>query len=176
MNFEESPELLLEDDKSSEEELDTKLDLKDCLRAFANSETSDWFCARCQVARAAHKTLRVVRAPHTLIVSLKRFLFFGNKSHKIKDEISFHETLDLTLLLEEKLEYRLRAVVLHSGSSVSSGHYSAFVRDGHQWLLCNDDAVSAEEPAEGDSRAYILFYSREDATIDAILSPVDSSI
>ena len=154
-------EQLSNPETTNEREESRVLDLSDCLRAFMATDTSEWFCAHCRTQRAAHKTLRVTRAPNHLIISLKRFLFFDNKSHKISEKVRFAPQLDLKPLCDSPLNYRLRAVVLHSGNTVSSGHYSALVWDDNQWLLCNDDAVHCQQPEEDDSRAYILFYSRE---------------
>ena len=175
-NFQEMQEKDIKEEEKSREE--PELELSDCLKAFSATETSEWFCANCQCLRSAKKSLCVVRAPNTLVVSLKRFHFWGNKSHKIKDCVKFpvKESLDARLLGCHDNQYRLRALVLHSGATVSSGHYSAFVWDDNRWLLCNDDAVTLEEPSETDSRAYILFYCLEEVTIDAILSTIESSI
>ena len=66
--------------------------------------------------------------------------------------------------------YWLQAVVLHSGASCHSGHYTAAVRAGDQWMHCNDENVHllpdsalrdllSPLPTSAAS-PYILFYCR----------------
>ena len=60
--------------------------------------------------------------------------------------------------------YALCGVLVHSGHSVSSGHYTSFVRagaGGGLWHCCDDDHVSqVSERVVLAQRAYILFYVR----------------
>eukprot|EP00438_Fugacium_kawagutii_P000633 Skav224355 [mRNA] locus=scaffold2411:393573:393821:- [translate_table: standard] len=62
-------------------------------------------------------------------------------------------------------QYRLHAVVNHSGSS-SFGHYTAYCKVGEEehdrrWYFFKDAAVSAARESDVVSRhAYILFYER----------------
>jgi ubiquitin C-terminal hydrolase len=70
--------------------------------------------------------------------------------------------------------YRLRAVVRHSGSGLSSGHYIADVLVGDSWFRFNDETVERIQRSARSSRrassldvapdgpcAYILFYERQ---------------
>jgi len=41
-----------------------------------------------------------------------------------------------------QVRYELQAVVNHHGNDVSSGHYTATVKYGNSWLLCDDTQVS----------------------------------
>ena len=60
--------------------------------------------------------------------------------------------------------YSLSGVLVHSGHSVSSGHYTCFVKAGNGlWHGCDDDHVSqVSERVVLAQRAYILFYVRSD--------------
>ena len=60
--------------------------------------------------------------------------------------------------------FSLSGVLVHSGHSVSSGHYTCFVRAGNGlWHGCDDDHVSqVSERVVLAQRAYILFYVRSD--------------
>jgi len=40
------------------------------------------------------------------------------------------------------VHYQLRAVLCHLGTTADSGHYIAVVRDGAQWLVCDDTQVT----------------------------------
>lgn len=57
--------------------------------------------------------------------------------------------------------YELRAVLVHIGSTLLSGHYLAYVRVTSGWL-CLDDA-SVTRASEGEvhaESAYMLFYEQ----------------
>ena len=62
----------------------------------------------------------------------------------------------------DQTRFALCGVLVHSGHSVSSGHYTCFVRAGSGlWHGCDDDHVSqVSERVVLAQRAYILFYVR----------------
>ncbi|CCH43508.1 Ubiquitin carboxyl-terminal hydrolase [Wickerhamomyces ciferrii] len=41
----------------------------------------------------------------------------------------------------ESSEYKLKAVICHKGSQVTSGHYVAFIKKQEKWILFNDEKV-----------------------------------
>ena len=146
------------------------LTLDQCFNSFIQNESleTEIFCEKCRQMTKSLRRLSVERAPSTLIVHLKRFLFFDNKCHKITDKISFPEELDLKPILSDDksggdsaVRYHLLALVLHNGSS-NNGHYLAQIRAHDRWYLCDDHRVSEQTPDLDDSRAYILFYLRQD--------------
>ncbi len=59
----------------------------------------------------------------------------------------FREHLSLKRILSEhspdknNSEYKLYAVIVHYGRTIFGGHYVAFVREGDEWLLCDDEKV-----------------------------------
>lgn len=52
--------------------------------------------------------------------------------------------VDESNLTAEECEYRLKAVIVHSGTS-KSGHYYSFVRVGEEWYKFNDQTVTRME-------------------------------
>lgn len=82
------------------------------------------------------------------------------------------ELLDPTMFnVAFTTKYQLRSVISHSGSTLSSGHYTSFVKVGEhesgKWYACNDADVSeVSSSVIGDTEAYILFYSRADCEKD----------
>lgn len=146
--------------------------LDDCIRAFHESEILDednpWFCPSCQSNQKAKKSLSIWRAPETLMVYLKRFIFHDMMPVKVDDPVSFPlQGLDLSgytqgpLPGDGSLIYDLDSVVCHHGG-VNAGHYTSFVKHfpTGKWLYFNDSTVTVAEPSANDERAYVLFYRR----------------
>ncbi|VVB02454.1 unnamed protein product [Arabis nemorensis] len=157
-----------------EETMDISLDIshsdsvKESLQMFFEREILDdnnkFTCAKCNQVVKATKQLSLLEAPNVLVIHLKRF---DNVSNKIEKPIAFDKILVLSSFLDEaskdhQAEYELFGVILHSGSTLESGHYCAYVKDSlDQWYCCDDMLVSLST-LQGVSleEAYILFYSR----------------
>jgi ubiquitin C-terminal hydrolase len=106
------------------------------------------------------------------MVSLVRFKYEDGGLTKILRDISFGESMELTLQSKELVEYSLFAVIFHSGRSAAFGHYYCFAKENGAWQLFNDSMVqratfsqitntSREFPSECP---YILCYRRTDST------------
>ncbi|XP_071798526.1 uncharacterized protein [Asterias amurensis] len=179
------------DDKSVMEiASNNPLTLRDCFKAFTESEDLDehnpWFCPKCCKPQCARKTIAVCRYPDTLIVYLKRFVFHQFTSTKLENKVTFPvEGLDMSDFLcpgvssdELSLVYDLQSCVCHFGG-VNAGHYTCYVHNpySNQWQYCNDETVTQQDPADSDSSSvYILFYQRRGLPIDFTpLSPSEPS-
>ena len=54
------------------------------------------------------------------------------------------------------VNYRLKAVIIHLGKSVHSGHYVAYVRHNDDWVLFNDEKVTKSlHPVLGKGYVYL---------------------
>lgn len=67
----------------------------------------------------------------------------------------------------EHAAYTLYAAVIHSGTTLDSGHYYTLAKDNDHWYLYNDDSVMDSDESEledvtSDATPYILFYRRND--------------
>lgn len=60
--------------------------------------------------------------------------------------------------------HRLVAMINHHGSTMNSGHYTAFVRDvtSGVWYLVDDSIVTrASEQVSAGTDAYVLLYEKQ---------------
>ncbi|KAL5633376.1 hypothetical protein ACGC1H_003762 [Rhizoctonia solani] len=167
----------------------TKLSLDECIKALVGREVMDnedaWHCPRCKTARRAAKQLTFSRMPPVLVIHLKRFSFKGPFTDKLETLVEFPlKDLDLTNYMpppltpnmdKEGLEnfspqdpraqippykYELYGVANHFGS-LSSGHYTSFVKSRGKWMYCDDSRITPADPKEVVGKpAYILFYKR----------------
>ena len=57
--------------------------------------------------------------------------------------------------------YYINSIVRHMGTSVTSGHYTTYVKRGDWWYYCNDANISKVNVLPNPSGdAYLLLYSR----------------
>ena len=62
--------------------------------------------------------------------------------------------------------YKLCGVVLHLGTSVTSGHYIAFIKWGQFWFTCHDSVIRKVDFPPGPSgNEYLLFYTKDPVTL-----------
>lgn len=134
-----------------------------------------FFCDACNTLQEAHKSLHVKRAPHVLVLHLKRFKFVDRYNcHK---KLTSHVAFPFDLRLPEAgghCRYSLLAVVVHRGGGPNSGHYFSYVRSESNWLVFNDERIdlvdratiqatfgkTRETTGATTSTAYILVYER----------------
>ncbi|CAK0812062.1 unnamed protein product [Prorocentrum cordatum] len=149
--------------------------LQDCLEAFTRrEELAEEDRVRCEKTGNVERSLKKLdlwTAPECLIIHLKRF---GSDQaygplEKVDTFVDAPLDLDLTPWVlgpsdEKQFQYRLYAVVNHSGT-LRYGHYTAYGRVGEgpdrQWFHFNDSSVTkADESKVVSQEAYILFYER----------------
>jgi len=152
--------------------------LEDCLSRFVDIEElvdSDmYFCSNCKVRQKSTKRFWIRRLPNVLCLHLKRFRWSNYLRTKLDQYVQFPLTsLDMSGYLLKNLHgtrgssgstlYDLAAVIVHHGSGVGSGHYTAFAKKDSQWYHFNDSIVKPiEESMVAKCKAYILFYTRQD--------------
>jgi len=138
---------------------------------------SEYKCAKCRKStQTISRKSSLIELPETLVITLKRFRYEGNRGFKVSTHVVFPmEELDLGQFLavdamyEKKncsTRYYLGGVVCHKGS-LSSGHYIAYVRipiahsNLSDWYELDDACVrpiSSNEVESASSQAYVLVY------------------
>eukprot|EP00952_Eustigmatos_sp_NYUAD-ZCMA_P014685 57025-Eustigmatos_ZCMA.PRE.1 len=88
------------------------------------------------------------------------------RSGKNSRHVGFDAELALPLHGGEQAVYELQSVIVHSGASVSNGHYICFARTTDQeWHEANDEKVTrATWQTVRASEAYVLVYRRTTTT------------
>ncbi|KAL7123635.1 hypothetical protein ACP275_01G118000 [Erythranthe tilingii] len=150
-------------------------DLVTALQSFTKVEKIDdpedkVTCENCKELVSVEKQLSFDKAPSVAVFHLKRFENDGCWVQKIDKHVAFPLELDLLPFIDSgktndaDLKYVLYAVIVHIGSTPTSGHYYCFIRlspnvwckfDDSRVVLVHEDYVLSQE-------AYILFYAKED--------------
>nr|XP_048723230.1 ubiquitin carboxyl-terminal hydrolase 3 isoform X5 [Caretta caretta] len=145
--------------------------LRDCLRSFTDLEELDetelYMCHKCKKKQKSTKKFWIQKLPKVLCLHLKRFHWTEYLRNKVDTYVEFPlRDLDMKCyLLEpensgpESCLYDLAAVVVHHGSGVGSGHYTAYATHEGRWFHFNDSTVTlTDEETVVKAKAYILFY------------------
>uniref|UniRef100_A0A4W3HY91 Ubiquitin carboxyl-terminal hydrolase n=1 Tax=Callorhinchus milii TaxID=7868 RepID=A0A4W3HY91_CALMI len=145
--------------------------LRDCLRSFTDLEELDetelYMCHKCKKRQKSTKKFWIQKLPKVLCLHLKRFHWTAYLRNKIDTYVEFPlRGLDMKCFLLEPENsgpdsclYDLAAVVVHHGSGVGSGHYTAYATHEGRWFHFNDSTVTlTEEETVVKAKAYILFY------------------
>ena len=150
-------------------------------------------CESCGRLARARKQFRIATPPRVLTIHLKRFSFDSSgAAKKIAGAVAFEQSMDLSPFMmqgsSEAAHYRIRSILVHEGSSTSSGHYYAYAntvsvgglnaqprgsfgkldsggssgdstRDA--WWLLNDHSVRrVQDQVAMGAAAYILVYEK----------------
>ncbi|XP_025199944.1 ubiquitin carboxyl-terminal hydrolase 36 isoform X2 [Melanaphis sacchari] len=151
--------------------------VNDALDNYFEKEPLDesYVCERCRRQVAATKKFSIERAPNVLCIQLKRYSvgmggFSGNKNSKA---IQINERLDLSSYQFDRhnlkidvrpLRYRLVSMVIHYGSSLNSGHYTALgLTPSGSYYYFNDSNVYQTnfKNYSTSNDSYIIFYELE---------------
>nr|BAE36525.1 unnamed protein product [Mus musculus] len=154
--------------------------LRDCLRSFTDLEELDetelYMCHKCKKKQKSTKKFWIQKLPKALCLHLKRFHWTAYLRNKVDTYVQFPlRGLDMKCYLLEPENsgpdsclYDLAAVVVHHGSGVGSGHYTAYAVHEGRWFHFNDSTVTVtDEETVGKAKAYILFYVERQARAGA---------
>ncbi|KAG0370867.1 Ubiquitin carboxyl-terminal hydrolase 48 [Gamsiella multidivaricata] len=136
----------------------------DCLEEFVEPEelsgTDRYSCSTCGSLQDASRVIKIDKLPNVLNIQLMRFIYDNVMwtKRKSKDTIRFPETIDFSELLRSNtsVKYELSAVLVHSGPSAHSGHFSAHVldRESNKWFVLNDEEVAEFQGTKFDPEDY----------------------
>uniref|UniRef100_A0AAQ5XJ29 Ubiquitin carboxyl-terminal hydrolase n=1 Tax=Amphiprion ocellaris TaxID=80972 RepID=A0AAQ5XJ29_AMPOC len=157
--------------RSKDQEPGPTCTLRDCLRSFTDLEELDetelYYCHKCKKRQKSTKKFWIQKLPKVLCLHLKRFHWTAFLRNKVDTYVEFPlKGLDMRgYLLEPENSfpgsclYDLAAVVVHHGSGVGSGHYTAYGSHEGRWYHFNDSTVTlTNEDTVRKAKAYILFY------------------
>ncbi|CAH3177999.1 unnamed protein product, partial [Porites evermanni] len=61
------------------------------------------------------------------------------------------------------VSYQLKAVIVHEGTKISSGHYICYFKRGDEWYYSSDATIRQSSALKATSQeAYLLFYEKDD--------------
>lgn len=171
--------------------------IEDGLRKFFAPEKREIKCEKC-FHTSALQTSEITKLPRALLFHLKRFIvdvspdYTSISYRKDQSPVSFEETIQLSqgdviteclapeVVIPDGINYGIRGVVNHIGTSASCGHYTADAKrqygdtatakgttEGREWTRFNDSFVTkipSSNAVENSSRtAYMVMYEIEES-------------
>ncbi|KAL2521363.1 Ubiquitin carboxyl-terminal hydrolase 26 [Forsythia ovata] len=141
--------------KSLDESLDDYLSIEEL------EGDNQYLCEACVTRVNATRSIKLRSLPAVLNFQLKRCVFLPNTTmkKKITSAFCFPGELNMAQRLSEHshkdLMYDLSAVLIHKGSAVDSGHYTAHIKDENtgEWWEFDDEQVSklGQQPFGGSA-------------------------
>ncbi len=94
-------------------------------------------CDTCEKKQDGSRRMFLTSHPNYLVLLLKRFVHnrLTGKYEKCLDRTTLPEYIQLLTVNETYVSYRLKAIVVHHGLSMNSGHYYAFVMSNNEDLI-----------------------------------------
>lgn len=185
------PQFTPEEDEEQVADVNPKnLSLGWALSEFTSVErlTDDnkYYCEHCYHLTEAERSVLFGRLPGVLIIQLKRFSAFincfspGGSVSKVNDHLAIPLTLSLAKWCssscgQKDTAFELCAVVAHSGSSSSSGHYIAYSKVPRKASGSEPDQSSSAHQTQKESWANfdddrVQVLSEED--FESVLNPL----
>ncbi|XP_047202919.1 ubiquitin carboxyl-terminal hydrolase 3 [Girardinichthys multiradiatus] len=174
--------------RSKDQEPGPTCTLLNCLRSFTDLEELDetelYYCHKCKKRQKSTKKFWIQKLPKVLCLHLKRFHWTAFLRNKVDTYVEFPlKGLDMRAFLLEPENtlpgnclYDLAAVVVHHGSGVGSGHYTAYGSHESHWYHFNDSTVTlTNEETVKKAKAYILFYVERTGQVALDKSPTDNT-
>lgn len=123
-------------------------------------------CAHCQNEGEMHGKRSVYRTPMTLAIQLQRFNQDSDQT-KINKTVKFEETIDVSRVVTESeksnvtTKYNLYAIIVHTGDTIHSGRYMAYVKSSNGVWYCmdNEKVQVASMNRLLEEKPYMLFYN-----------------
>lgn len=132
---------------------------------------NQYSCDECKNLSDGERYIHIITAPKNLILTLKHFKYDQNyhTRAKLMHKIHLDETISLNLVQSENeksvvVKYVLYAAVVHSGTSMDSGHYYTYAADiPSRWYKFNDNyvtecSINDLHNLSSPNTPYILFY------------------
>ncbi|CAB3367789.1 Hypothetical predicted protein [Cloeon dipterum] len=127
-------------------------------------DSDKYECRKCNAKVDSTCYTELVSAPPYLILCLKRFLYNTSLQQTIKVMTQVQIEEDVSV---KGWDFRLHAMVVHSGSSASHGHYYSVINTENCKLRLDDTSVSSGGGLSAHlDTPYILFYQRKDCQMD----------
>ena len=131
--------------------------IKSAIENALHNKNGEFNCTYCESLQKCDSLSKIYEHPKVLLVLVNRYTIspYSNTIRKNNTKICLEQEMSLY-----GRKYELNGVVLHIGTSTTSGHYIANVKMDKFWYSCNDSSVEKVKSLSNPcSNAYLLFYT-----------------
>lgn len=142
---------------NDENESDAQYNVQKLLEFYFTSEEltllgdNQYHCDNCKILCNGIRCTEILEPPRNLILTLKHFRY--DSRHHTRSKLLYKVFHDEIISVNVKgsfssnstrsVDYKLYAAVIHSGTSLDSGHYFTIAREGdNNWFKFNDSYVT----------------------------------
>ena len=119
-------------------------------------------CSLCHFVGGTDTKLDIIKVPQVFVLHLSRFT---GVLEKIDTVVEFTTELSTEYIRDDNgqpMKYRLTGMIRHTGESIASGHYIAYLLIDGNWYEANDsDMKQVSWQAVRSLQAYMMFYERQ---------------
>lgn len=128
---------------------------------FGNWNMSqDINCHSCSSLQKFYSSRTLDSTPKNIFLWLKRF----EMGKKRCDKIHLQTKIYMKMCSNELKQYILKAIIVHRGSSLSSGHYICYIKNGFIWICCDDEKIKRIKYSmmkeDVEKNGYLFLFSR----------------
>jgi len=122
-----------------------------------------------------HKAFNVSEIPKIIVVDLLRSIIKRGSIKLEKDQTIVIPSKIIEIEVDDDMyKYKLFALISHTGTQTTGGHYTCYCLYGNQWILKDDGSarnVSFSEIQKKGSTFSALFYTMVDLTYEPVEEP-----
>ena len=144
-----------------------QIHLNDCLQNFFekhyindSTDNDKWKCDSCKATEKSLKSCKIIRSPHLMIITLKRFKQHNGRFIKNNTHVKIPFELNTAEFAISGNNYELKSIANHMGGT-NGGHYNVFSKYSGKWFLIDDEDVRKISEVK-DTSAYTLFFEKTD--------------
>ena len=157
-------------------EIKNNATLEEALAEYFSTEEVTYKCNKCGFNVLCDKSMKFIKPPLTLIITLNRFgMDEEGGNFKIDKKIEFREIMNINNYVNawdtslhskdtRDFTYNLSSVVTHTGSTIHTGHYEVMIKvnNGNFYLFNDASVTKISQETVLNSAAYILIYTIKD--------------
>ena len=153
------------ENKKDDEVNNGKINIYDCFDYYQTQKNLNIFCKRCNKTDESIITTKLFNAPNILVLVLNR-----GKGNIYNVKLDFYEEIETSKYIQfkqNKIIYKLYAVLTHLGKSGEDGHFISSCKNliDHLWYKYNDSSIIKVNDIKKEvldfGTPYILFYQKE---------------
>ena len=136
------------------------------------NETRTKLCSNCKKDQVHDLKRSFTHLPRTLFIILSRYQSTDNgELQKVHNDILVNDEININIQ-QSSATYQLKSAVCHIGESINNGHYTTVVKQGKNYICCDDLEITLTDREYMLDTAYIVIYDRKESSTPDFMKPL----